>query len=212
MNVELRPATRWMRRVWPAVWTPPAYPYCRTTVAHHEAAHAVLFTLAGRRIGQAQISVADGTDAHGVVTFADAPSRSARTEAVPSPVDPCWHPPFQSLAVNYAAAYMAGTFAEMLLHGVDVENGHYLLLDTGDWHAARRMLLVSFASIAPMLYCQRLARALLTENWAWVQAVAHELERHGAVDAGTVARLGCVMGASVRAGGVTSAGPPGRVA
>lgn len=208
MNVEARPPMCWMRRVWPAVWTPPAYPYCRTAVAHHEAAHAVLFTLAGRRIGQAQISVVDGTEAHGIVTFADAPLRSAHTEAGPISVVPCWHPPFQSLAVSYAAAYMAGTFAEMLLHGVDAENGHYLLLDTEDWHAARRMLLVSFASIAPMFYCQRLARALLTENWAWVQAVAYELERHGTVDACTAARLGHPMGTSVRAGGVTFAGPP----
>lgn len=201
----------WMRRVWPAVWTAPAYPYCRATVAHHEAAHAVMFTLAGRRIGQAKIAANDGTEAHGIVTFADAPSRSARTEAGSIPVVPCWHPPFQSLAVSYAAAYAAGTFAEMLLHGVDVENDHYLLLDTEDWHAARRMLLVSFGSIAPMFYCQRFARALLTENWVWVQAVAHELERHGAVNADTVARLGRAMGASGRADSVTSAGPPRRV-
>lgn len=211
MNIEPRPPVSWMRRVWPATGTLPAYPYDRTTIAHHEAAHAVLFTLAGRRIGQAQIAADDDPSVNGRVTFADFPSRRSDCEnGVPISVTPIWHEPFQPIAVSYAVAYEGGTLSEMLLHGVDVEDGHYLLMDSVDSRAARRMLWVSFASFTPMFYCQRLARALLTENWAWVQAVAYELERHGAADADTVDRLGRAVGAPLPVDSALVAGPPGR--
>lgn len=157
----------------------PAYQVDRRTIALHEAGHAVLCCLIGVAITGAHV---DPDGLSGKVKFAVS---AVRVDKPHLPQDVLEH-----AAIQLATMYVGGEMAELLHHGLDVESWHYLLLDTSDWESARKVLWMAFRTAAPLFYCQRLARAMLTEHWAWVQSVADVIELKGVVDGDNVKRLG----------------------
>jgi len=194
LKVEPRPPARWFRRVCP-IAAPPALLRDRRALAYHEAGHAVLCCMAGVPISEASIN-SEGND--GVVEL-----------LIEEPAEDMPDIPAHMLekaAVQLAAMYMGGVMSEMILNEKDVEPGHYLLLGTRDWQNAKKLLFEVFGTTVPLFYCQRLARAVLTENWAWVQVVAAEIETSGVISGEVVKQLrvspvfeqaGDVMGADL---------------
>lgn len=178
MTIEQRPPVRWLWRVG-SIADLPNYSKDRRTLAYHEAGHAVLCLLAGVHIVGAQV------DEEGTAGKVELAVRRSVEDVASIPDEM-----LAAAAVRLASMYVGGVMCELLLHGVDVEQGSYLLLNTTDWDNARKLLHIVFGTDTPLFYCQRLARAVLTENWAWVEAVAIEIDAHGFVDAHDIKRLG----------------------
>ncbi|ALP53986.1 hypothetical protein Tel_13040 [Candidatus Tenderia electrophaga] len=177
MRVEDRPPYRWLRRVG-AIADLPSWPRDRRTLAYHEAGHAVLSELCGLAVDVAKINT-EGSK--GEMRFVK-PRPCADVPEFPQAM-------IEKVAVEMAAMYVGGVMCELLLHGRDLKPGTYLLLNDRDWTNAKRILWKAFSSHTPLFYCQRLARAVLSENWTWVRAVAAEIEAVGIADGATVRRL-----------------------
>jgi hypothetical protein len=174
----------WMLWAWPKVALP-EYPRDRRTVAYHEAGHAVLshmlrLPMTGARVHDA----APGVTPCGIVNM-DQSAIKALAEVTMDTEIP--QPLHELVAVELAAMYVAGTMAELKLHGLEV-NG-WLGVDSPDFKNARSILCDAFEWDGPLYYCQRLASAVLTENWPWVVAVADEINAQGSVTAEDIARL-----------------------
>lgn len=177
MRVEDRPPYRWLWRVG-AIADPPSWPRNRRTLAYHEAGHTVLSELCGLAVDVAEINPEGDIGEMRFVT----PQPRADAPDIPQAM-------IEKAAVEIAAMYMGGVMCELLLHGRDLKPGTCLLLNDRDWTNAKHMLWTAFSSHTPLFYCQRLARAVLSENWAWVEAVAAEIEAAGSADGATVRRL-----------------------
>lgn len=172
------PPFRWATWAWPRV-SLPDYPRDRRTLCYHEAAHAVLGLLFDLPIGSAHIfDDADGL--HGKVEMT--PRQPQDTSALIPPEV------MEAAGVRIAAMYVSGVIAELLLHGIEPPG--WLGLDTPDWRNARAVLKEAFGHDLPLFYCQCVAAAILSENWAWVQAVADVLGDAGTLSADAV-RLLC---------------------
>lgn len=199
MRVEHRPPYRWLRRVG-AIADRPSWPRDRRTLAYHEAGHAVLSELCGMPVDAAEINA---KSTKGEVRFVRAQGRANPLEVPKETLEECAmefkaaldkcpveiKAGLEKSAVEMAAMYVGGVMCELLLHDKDVAPGAYLLLNDGDWDNARHLLWMVFACHTPLFYCQRLARAVLSENWAWVEAVAAEIESTGVADGATIRRL-----------------------
>lgn len=199
MRVEDRPPYRWVRRVG-SIADLPSLPRDRRTLAYHEAGHAVLSELYGLAVDTAEVN-AQGTK--GKVRLVRPQGRANHYEA-PKLMIKEWAVEFKAMldkgpveikaglektALELAAMYVGGVMCELLLHDKDLAPGTYLLLHNQDWDDARHILWMVFSCHTPLFYCQRLARAVLAENWAWVEAVAAEIESVGVADGATIRRL-----------------------
>jgi len=158
---SVRPPVEFVRRVWP-VGALPHYPRDQRTIAYHEAGHAVFCRLLNIPMARIEAEQTGG----GRVSFAGKYEDK-------DDLDPLPRETLETAAVELACMYVAGVMAETVLHRVNVSG--MLLLDTPDWRNAERVLLMAFNSTAPLGYCQRLARAVLREQWEQVEAIAEAL-------------------------------------
>ncbi len=98
----------------------------------------------------------------------------------------------EEVSLSLSTMYVAGVMAELMLHGIEVD-GRLGLWGWSDYRYARTLLRDAFNTETPLYYCQRLASAVLDENWQWVSAVAGEIEAKGQVSVDDIARLRTVM-------------------
>lgn len=171
----------------------PNYPRDRRTIAHHEAAHAVLCCLFGVPIRGARVD-ADGSGkvdlevARHVDADAPLPRNATELEAPAADADiPLPSDAIELAAIRLAVMYVGGVMAELLLHGLSVSG--WLALYDSDWRNARAVLTEGFGHDLPLYDCQCVAGVALVEHWAWVSAVADELDLHGAITANDIRRL-----------------------
>lgn len=159
----------------------PPYPCNARTTAYHEAGHAVLCAIL--RVPMKSVEL--HTDGGGIVVFNLEKINSA-ADNIPPELDnnPMFNALLDKARYECAAMYVAGRIAELILHGIEWEG--FIALDIPDWRNARYVLQEGFGHDQALYYCQRLAHWVLLENWAWVVALATEIETHGLVDGARV--------------------------
>ncbi len=162
----------------------PEYPRDRRTIAYHEAGHAVVSYLQNLPILGARLHAEplDGEAGRVDLNLDKIKSSAAATadKKFPQAIMEC-------AAINIATMYVAGVMTELRLHGVEV-NGP-LDLDWRDFQNARTVLRDVFGDDAPLYFCQRLASALLADNWDWVGCVGNSIWFYGPVDVDEIGRL-----------------------
>jgi len=166
-------SSRW-HRFWP-VMPPPAHERNVTTLAYHEAGHAVVFALMGLPVAGAEV----WADGGGEMRF----DRAAAAQRQ--------HPPinfgetsliWKQTAVLFASGSYAGMQAELLLHGHCIEG--YLSLTDPDHQGAAALLREQFNDDhpAPIVAAQHLARGILQRHWPAVQTLAEKLRTEGCIN------------------------------
>jgi hypothetical protein len=182
----------------PRVLVPPAplpsYPRDRRTIAHHEAAHAVLCCRFGIRFSGVYL-YADGggkVDWDGLHSgnpdpaFSDpAPDHSLDTGTDSHETS---SEPLHLACVQIAVMYAAGMMAELLVQGLCPSAP--LDLEIPDWQNARAVLREGFGHDRMLPDIQDLAVVFLVEHWEWISAVAAELDQHSEISEEDVRRLG----------------------
>lgn len=164
-------SSRW-HRFWP-VMPPPVHDRDVTTLAYHEAGHAVVFALMDLPVADAE-----AWDGGGIMRF----DQAAITQRK--------HPPinfdetsliWKQAAVLLASGSYAGMQAELLLHGHCIEG--YLSLTDPDHQGASALLREMFNDgLAPIVAAQHLARAILQRHWPAVQTLAEKLCTEGRIN------------------------------
>jgi hypothetical protein len=145
----------------------PQFERTRQSLAIHEASHAV-------------VAQAFGFPSVACDLWED--RGEATPGGLPTPLEPC-PPPSRELeqeaALWEAAMIYAGVQGELLAFGLTPAGP--IRPSDDDHHRARACLHEVFGCDTPAWYCQRLARSLLSERWADVEAIAADLLEHGAV-------------------------------
>ena len=161
MNLEPLPPRR---QIWQVRGTVscPEFKRDRRSLAYHEAGHAV-FAL---WLGVPSVSAELGADAGSVMPEWPSPPSDETSFPPPAALE-------EFAALMYAALLFSGLQAEILVAGLDVAG----LMRAGDDddRKARAHLREAFRSEVPAWYCQRFARALLTQHWGAVETIAAEL-------------------------------------
>lgn len=161
---EPMPPRRWLRRVWPEVPTP-ARTLTREVCAFHEAGHVVYARWVGLPISDAQIGDSGGAANLDLLAIRAAPARAPSAEDL------------ELRAAEVAALYCAGRQAERLLAGPPFVG--VIRPGDSDHRRACEMLQHWTKHTAGLGYAQLLARAVLSNLWSEVDAVATHLIEHG---------------------------------
>lgn len=173
-----RPSPELIGRSFPEADTPD-YPSSQLTRAYYMAGRAVLCRLIGMDINHHKIEAADS--AGKVVLPVDPPKES--TSPTPARMQ-------QAATLQLATIYMGGVTAELLLHGLDVTAEHCHSMKSLDGRRARAVLRSTFNSEDSLYYCQRLARALLSEQWEWVTLAAKKIHKEGSISTASIDEMG----------------------
>lgn len=155
-----------------AVWRP--IPNCvlpdrsrdRQSIAYHEAAHAVLFGLAGLPVAKVEVRHDGGS----VTLDQDLIHQQRRPDIEIDEASPM----FKEAVVLYAACFYAGIQAEYLFHGIVVP-GRVVRNDSDHIHADM-LLQEVFCTPAPFAWAQQIARSIIAAHWPAVAAIAVLLE------------------------------------
>lgn len=170
MNPEPLPPRRWISTVRGLVPCPP-FERTRQSLAFHEAGHAV-------------VALAFGFNSVDCDLWED--RGEARPGGLPPPSEPYSPPPRaveEEAALWKATILYGGVQGELLALGLAPVGP---IRPSDDDHSrARASLHEVFGCDTPAWYCQRLARAILTQRWATVERIAAALLEHGAVDVTT---------------------------
>jgi len=173
MNAEY-PPRRWITRVWERE-SFPAYQQTALTIAHHEAGHAVVCMFFGIPIQAARF---DTETLSGAVELDRAGMKEERERLSSLSKKPCDETKTVQQAALWASAmYFAGMEAEFIFHGITHKGP--VFVGTSDQQAALEILRDAYGHTTPVYYCQRLARAILLENWRSVSAIAESLHENG---------------------------------
>ena len=173
----------------PAQQSWPSHPRDRRTVSHHEAGHLVL-SLAFDLTADRQTAVVSGDGGSVQRLDEDGNPRGTPGAVLELTGDPDDNPPeyFQRQCLNWGAMFLGGHAAEVLLHGQHkrITGWPQPLLTLPGMSAPDVNNAAAFLSLGwPRQYTGPLRLAwlhaidALSEHWAWVQRVAHEIDQTG---------------------------------
>lgn len=151
---------RFMRRVYP-IYPAPQYRQTLETLAYHEASHAVFMDAVGVPYVGIELNSDGGRVVIDVAAVRASPSVTLNKDAA------------DLATCQLVAMYSAGIQGELLFLGLT--HGGGIMPDDTDHRMARRMLMDQFGSVSPLGFCQRVARAVLTQRWPDVEELASRL-------------------------------------
>lgn len=177
---SLRNSRYWLWS-WPIVKLP-SHQKDRRTIAHHEAAHAVLLHLFGLPIAGA--SVYDAADEDGVLGYVQVGECKPPVSGVSDQAER------ERAAINLAAIYLGGIMAELHLHELQL-HGRLFLPGNSDFIHARNVLLKVFGWDRALYFAQLHAAELVAAHWGWIARVADALLAGTDIGAEYVGRARC---------------------
>ncbi|TRZ56537.1 MAG: hypothetical protein D4S02_15415 [Rhodocyclaceae bacterium] len=160
----------------------PSYDRDIFTIAHHEAAHAVVFALLGLPVASAVVLPEGSPNSSCVILDRKEIARCNRLPSAGNSTSTIR----KQAALLFAAGFYAGMQAELVLHGHPLDG--YLTVSCTDHDAAGGILAKHCDGETSSKYeAQHLARAILQHHWPAVQTLAKQLsdfvgERLGPAD------------------------------
>ncbi len=156
------------------------------SIAHHEAGHAVAALALGLSPIEETISGSKGfVSLYGTLPAMDSDVEPSKTLALEEQTAlllllaadalPTYSNTDRALTI--ATVLMAGTQSELLLAGLDSDG--LLMLQCNDFKKSVAVLRQAFGTEVPLAWCQANARAILSQRWAEVEAIVHDLMTKG---------------------------------